>query len=287
MSYSDADPVPPEPGDDRSVPAARSAHRRVLVGTDGSTTAERAVDRALDVARAHGAHLTVLSTGRRAEQVVAVTHARLEGSGVPVTTVATHGEPAGALADEAIARFEELEDEFGVGLARLVAAYAARAGGDRERARRTLRAILDAGRPTGVPAEDARALAELAAIELEQGALDEADRRARASLTLVRAGIGDDESGLKALRVLARVAIARGQMDAAELLLEEAASPRDPGDRTEGWRLATIALADLRLARGDRDAAEALVRDAAEPPCDVARVLERLDRLVERIERTP
>ena len=108
MSYSDADPVPPEPGDDRSVPTARSAHRRVLVGTDGSTTAERAVDRALDVARAHGAHLTVLSTGRRAEQVVAVTHARLEGSGVPVTTVATHGEPAGALADEAVRGGHEL-----------------------------------------------------------------------------------------------------------------------------------------------------------------------------------
>lgn len=190
----------------------------------------------------------------------------------------------GVLAGEAIARFEELEDEFGVGLARLVAAHAARTGGDLAGARRILRTILDAGRPAGVPAEDARALAELAAIELDEGSLDEAERRARASLTLVRAGIGDDESGLKALRVLARVAAARGQLDAAELLLQEAAAPRDRGDRTEGWRLATIALAELLLDRGDREAARALARDAAEPPCDILRVVERLDHLVGRLD---
>lgn len=184
-------------------------------------------------------------------------------------------EEAWSIAVEAIARFDELGDELSLGTARLVAAQSARLSGQPDVARRILNLVLEAGRPTGVPAEDARALAELAALELEEGRPDDAERRARSSLALVRAGIGDDESGLKALRVLARVALERDQEDVAELLLEEAAAPRPPGDRTEGWRLAALALAERRIGRGDLDGAAALVAAADQPPCDLARVTSR------------
>jgi tetratricopeptide (TPR) repeat protein len=193
-------------------------------------------------------------------------------------------EGAWTLGSEALARFEELDDDLGLGLARMVVAQSARARGDREGARRILTTILDAGRAAGVPASDARAQAELAALEIEADRLEEAERRARSSLVLVRAGIADDESGLKALRVLARVAVPRGEPTAPALRLAEAAAPREPGDRTEGWRLAAIALADLRLARGDRDGAAALVAAVADPPCDIVRVAERLGSTVERLE---
>lgn len=195
------------------------------------------------------------------------------------------GEPeeAGALATEAVARFEELDDDLGLGLARLVAAQAARAGGDEGTARAVLHAILDAGRPAGVPAEDARALAELAALDLEAGRPEDAERRARSSLALVRAGIGDDESGLRALRVLARLASDRDDLDVAELLLEEAAAPRAPGDRSEGWRLAALALADVRLRRGDHDAARLLADQAGDPGCDIVRVVDRLAGIEARL----
>jgi nucleotide-binding universal stress UspA family protein len=72
---------------------------RILVGTDGSKTAERAVDRAIEVAKAANATLTVLCAGpaERAEAVVAATLARLQGSGVEVDGKAAEGEPASAL----------------------------------------------------------------------------------------------------------------------------------------------------------------------------------------------
>jgi nucleotide-binding universal stress UspA family protein len=39
-------------------------YKRILVGTDGSSTAAKAVDRAVDVARAAGASMTILSEAR-------------------------------------------------------------------------------------------------------------------------------------------------------------------------------------------------------------------------------
>ena len=74
---------------------------RVLVGTDGSLTADKAVDRAVDVARAHHARLTVLSAGRRAEDVLRGEAARLAEAGVEVTLRPVAGDPAQALIAEA------------------------------------------------------------------------------------------------------------------------------------------------------------------------------------------
>lgn len=76
---------------------------RVLVGTDGSATAARAVDRAVDVAKAAGAQLTILSVGPPdlATQIVEREAGRHAGSGVAIDTAVATGEPTAALAEAA------------------------------------------------------------------------------------------------------------------------------------------------------------------------------------------
>jgi nucleotide-binding universal stress UspA family protein len=74
---------------------------RILVGTDGSSTAERAVDRALEVAKASGASLTVVCAGPepRAKAVVDATLARLQDTGVEIDGLTGDGEPSSVLVD--------------------------------------------------------------------------------------------------------------------------------------------------------------------------------------------
>lgn len=78
-------------------------YRKILVGTDGSSTAAKAVDRAVDVAKASGATLTIMSVGRadKAGPVVANEAAKYAGSGVVIDTKVVEGEPVGSLVDEA------------------------------------------------------------------------------------------------------------------------------------------------------------------------------------------
>ena len=70
---------------------------RILVATDGSPTATRAVDRAVEVAAASGASLAVLSAGPGAHAVVDAEVARLAGSGLAVDPVVATGDPAAAI----------------------------------------------------------------------------------------------------------------------------------------------------------------------------------------------
>lgn len=72
---------------------------RILVGTDGSNTAQKAVDRAVEVARAANATLTVLCAGppARAQAVVEATLARHKDSGVEIDGKTAEGEPASVL----------------------------------------------------------------------------------------------------------------------------------------------------------------------------------------------
>lgn len=76
---------------------------RVLVGTDGSDTARRAVDRAAEVARAAGAELTVLMAGSeaRARPIVDAEVDRLRAAGVEARGVVAGADAATALAEEA------------------------------------------------------------------------------------------------------------------------------------------------------------------------------------------
>lgn len=78
-------------------------YERILVGTDGSKTAARAVDRAVDLAELCGARLTILMAGRpqKAEPIVAAEKARHRDRGVEIETMVVDSDPAGALVEEA------------------------------------------------------------------------------------------------------------------------------------------------------------------------------------------
>jgi len=74
---------------------------KVLVGTDGSSTAQVAVERAVAVAASTKAHLTILSVGADGERVAKEAASRHEGSGVDIEPKGLRGEPASVLVEEA------------------------------------------------------------------------------------------------------------------------------------------------------------------------------------------
>jgi nucleotide-binding universal stress UspA family protein len=78
-------------------------YTKILVGTDGSKTAAKAVDRAVDVALASGASLTILSAGRpdRAQTVVDAEAARVAARGADVTTTVVDDDAVAALIETA------------------------------------------------------------------------------------------------------------------------------------------------------------------------------------------
>jgi nucleotide-binding universal stress UspA family protein len=78
-------------------------YRHILVGTDGSKTAALAVNRAVDVARAFGATVTILSVGTadRASRVVSSEAARHADAGIKVLTETAEGDPASVIIDRA------------------------------------------------------------------------------------------------------------------------------------------------------------------------------------------
>jgi len=78
-------------------------YAKILVGTDGSKTAAKAVDRAVEVAKASGAALTIFSAASpdKGEKVVAAESARHSGSGVAIDTRVVDGEPVATLIETA------------------------------------------------------------------------------------------------------------------------------------------------------------------------------------------
>lgn len=78
-------------------------YERILVGTDGSKTAAKAVDRAVQVAADAGATLTILSAGRaaRAGEVVQAEASRHADAGVAIDTKVVEGDAVSALITEA------------------------------------------------------------------------------------------------------------------------------------------------------------------------------------------
>jgi nucleotide-binding universal stress UspA family protein len=78
-------------------------YKRILVGTDGSETAARAVQRAVDLGAATGASVTILSAGPAdaARMVVEDAAARHAGSKVKIDTVVDDRDPSSALIEVA------------------------------------------------------------------------------------------------------------------------------------------------------------------------------------------
>lgn len=81
-----------------------------MVGTDGSPTAALAVDRAVEVAAAAGAELTILTVGPEdvGRKVVEGEASRHAGSDVAITARVEQGDPAAVLVDVAEERFDLL-----------------------------------------------------------------------------------------------------------------------------------------------------------------------------------
>jgi len=78
-------------------------YERILVGTDGSKTAAKAVNRAVAVALATGGSLTILSAARldRGAATVAAAVERHADSGLAIDTKVVDGDPVTALIEEA------------------------------------------------------------------------------------------------------------------------------------------------------------------------------------------
>ena len=78
-------------------------YKRILVGTDGSETAARAVDRAVELAKASGASLTILiaGTGEGAKKVVDSEATRHAKAGVKIDTRVDERDPTTALTEVA------------------------------------------------------------------------------------------------------------------------------------------------------------------------------------------
>ena len=76
-------------------------YERILVGTDGSTTAAIAVERAVDLAKAFGSTLTIFSVGspKRAGAAVEAEAKKHEKAGVTILTETLDGDPATALVE--------------------------------------------------------------------------------------------------------------------------------------------------------------------------------------------
>jgi len=80
-------------------------YKSILVGTDGSATAGIALDKAIEVAVATGAALTVFSAGKspKADDVVATALARVKMAGIKKAVgKAVDAPPADALVTEAV-----------------------------------------------------------------------------------------------------------------------------------------------------------------------------------------
>jgi len=81
----------------------RAVYARILVGTDGSSTAAKAVARAVEVAGDTGARLTIMTAGgeARGRPVVEEAAAAHAGSGVEIDTLVVDRDPVTALIDTA------------------------------------------------------------------------------------------------------------------------------------------------------------------------------------------
>lgn len=78
-------------------------YERILVGTDGSKTAAKAVDRAVEVAADTGAALTIFSAARpdQGERTVVAEQERHADAGVAIDIKVVDGDAVSALIEEA------------------------------------------------------------------------------------------------------------------------------------------------------------------------------------------
>ena len=84
-------------------PRVPGVYQRIIVGTDGSDTAAKAVARAVELASSTGASLTIMTAGRpdKGQRVVDEAKATHASSGVEIDTTVVDDDPVTALIDTA------------------------------------------------------------------------------------------------------------------------------------------------------------------------------------------
>lgn len=84
-------------------PRVPGVYQRIIVGTDGSDTAAKAVARAVELAASTGASLTIMTAARpdKGQRVVDEAAARHASAGVDIDTTVVDGDPVTALIDTA------------------------------------------------------------------------------------------------------------------------------------------------------------------------------------------
>jgi hypothetical protein len=178
---------------------------------------------------------------------------------------------AGAsLAEEAGRTFADLGDAWGAAMVSLVLARVAHDRDETGQARGELARARDIARRIGDAGIEVQVLAELSALEHELGERDDADRHARAVLSLRREGVGGHSAEVQALVVLARLAADHHDRATARLLLEDAVRLKEHAVPSTTWRVANAELALLLAAEGD-EAALAHAEVAAEGSDEVPR----------------
>ncbi|WP_436794830.1 universal stress protein [Actinospongicola halichondriae] len=78
-------------------------YQRIIVGTDGSKTAAKAVQRAVDIAESSGASLTILTAAKpsKGQSVVDAAKAAHAGSSAEIDTLVVDADPVSALIETA------------------------------------------------------------------------------------------------------------------------------------------------------------------------------------------
>lgn len=187
-------------------------------------------------------------------------------------------EPLAAAADRT---FDSPDTLWEKAMVLLVQGRIARARRQLDQGRRLLREGLETSRGVSYVGAEARLLVELAGLELDAGDSDAAEHRARSTVSLVRAGLGDDDSQWRAQVILARLARRRGDLAQAQLLLEDVmayggvddADHSQPVEPTDTWRAGCAELATLLVELGEVEAADDVARAAARGVTETARVL--------------
>jgi hypothetical protein len=157
----------------------------------------------------------------------------------------------------------------------MVSLVLARVAHDRDetgQARVELARARDIARRIGDAGIEVQVLAELSALEHELGERDDADRHARAVLSLRREGIGGHSAEVQALVVLARLAADHRDRATARLLLEEAVRLKEHAVPSTTWRVANAELALLLATEGEGVIALGHAEAAAEGSDEVPRV---------------
>jgi tetratricopeptide (TPR) repeat protein len=167
--------------------------------------------------------------------------------------------------------FTELSDSWGRSFAAVARGVALRAAGRRDEAVELLEESVQISVASGQPASGALALSTLGYCWLDEGKLDQAEDAARQAMALVT-GLELRPAALIGPRVLlAQVLRARGRVEEAVPLLEEAALAPDQGSLMFPRRQALAHLAGARLEFGRVDEALRTAQRALAVPAEDVR----------------